>query len=149
MWQRLSCSAAHGIFLDQIWNPCLLQLAGRCFTTAPPRKSYMLISYTVQHPAPWCGHLSSFQTMRGSALELATDSSSHLLTCHLATALEMSLYIVFSSSSLFEEWGFFFICFLFLPNLNCPLPKMLAPFPKNNLFILLNEEERDSVQREI
>ena len=87
---------------------CLLQLAGRRFITAPPRKSYMLISFPVQHPAPWCGHFSSFQTMRGSALELATDSSSHLLTCHRATALEMSLYIVFSSSSLFEEWVFFF-----------------------------------------
>ena len=80
----------------------------------------MLISYTVQHPAPWCGHLSSFQTMRGSALELATDSSSHLLTCHRATALEMSLYTVFSSSSLFEEWVFFFHLLLVSAKLELP-----------------------------
>ena len=73
----------------------------------------MLLSYTVQYTASWCGRLSSFQTMRGSALELATDSSSHLLTCHLATALEMSLYVVFSSSSLFEEQVFFVCWFVF------------------------------------
>ena len=35
---RLSCFAAHGIFLDQGLNPCLLHRQAISFTTEPPGK---------------------------------------------------------------------------------------------------------------
>ena len=43
----LSCSTACGIFPDQGWNPCLLTLIGRFFTTelpGEPRTNYVFKS---------------------------------------------------------------------------------------------------------
>lgn len=139
--------AAHGIFLDQIWNPCLLQLAGRFLTTAPPRKSPCCFLCCAIYSILVWPSLFLPDDERVSSGSWPQTSSSHLLTCHLATALEMSLYVVFSSSSLFEEWSFFFICFLFSAKPELPLPKNACPFPKI-ICLLLLKRKKETVCRE-